>query len=286
MTGAPPPDVLERLNIRAGETLGGRVNRHWRVTCGGAPLVLRRWGAGWADVEYERALRAQVAALGWPAARDVSEVVESGGALWSLAEWRPGKPRGRSPAEARARGRLMADFHEATRSLPLGPRPGWRDTPAILADPALDRAFGQAAPDEARLLLWHLHRARALLAQVDTAGLPQQPVHGDFTPWNLLYRGGRLSGVLDFELGRPAWRVAEFALAWRGEHDEVLRGYAEVSPLSEAEWALITPVWWALLLEGAFRDLRAGRQDGGWTARMLRRRSALLPVDRYTGSGQ
>lgn len=58
MTGAPPPDVLERLNIRAGEALGGRVNRHWRVTCSGAPLVLRRWGAGRADVEYERALRA------------------------------------------------------------------------------------------------------------------------------------------------------------------------------------------------------------------------------------
>jgi Ser/Thr protein kinase RdoA (MazF antagonist) len=241
VTGAPPPDVLERLNIRPGEVLGGRVNRHWRATCGGAPLVLRRWGTGRADVEYERALRAQVAALGWPSARDVSEVVENDGALWSLAEWSPDEPRGRSPAEARAWGRL---------------------------------------------LLWHLHRARALLAQVDTAGLPQQPVHGDFTPWNLLYRGGRLSGVLDFELGRPAWRVAEFALAWRGEHDEVLRGYAEVSPLSEAEWALITPVWWALLLEGAFRDLRAGRQDGGWTARMLRRRSALLPVDRYTGSGQ
>lgn len=51
MTGAPPPDVLKRLNIRAGEALGGRVNRHWRVTCSGAPLVLRRWAAGRADVE-------------------------------------------------------------------------------------------------------------------------------------------------------------------------------------------------------------------------------------------
>ena len=42
---------------------------------------------------------------------------------------------------------------------------------------------------------------------------------GDFAPWNLRFQGGRLSGILDFELAHWDHRIADFALAWRGKYD-------------------------------------------------------------------
>jgi Ser/Thr protein kinase RdoA (MazF antagonist) len=71
-------------------------------------------------------------------------------------------------------------------------------------------------------------------------------------------QNGRLSGILDFELAHWDHRVGDFALSWRGKYDEVIHGYAEVSPLAPEEWALLTPLWWAGLIEGACQDLRNG----------------------------
>ena len=101
-------------------------------------------------------------------------------------------------------------------------------------------------------------------------------VHGDFTPWNLLFQNGKLSGILDFELARRDHRIADFALAWRGQYDDVIHAYFEVAPISAEEWALLTPLWWAQLIEGACRNIRAGVRDDGWTLKMLMRRSKLM----------
>src|SRR5205085_616727 len=74
-------------------------------------------------------------------------------------------------------------------------------------------------------------------------------------------------------------RVGDFAIGWRGKYDEVVRGYEQVSPLDPEEWALITPLWWAFLIEDACRHLRAGTQDDGWIAAKLRQRSPLMGPD-------
>jgi Ser/Thr protein kinase RdoA (MazF antagonist) len=104
-------------------------------------------------------------------------------------------------------------------------------------------------------------------------------VHGDFTRWNLLYRKGRLSAILDFELAHRDHRIGDFALAWRGRYDEVVYAYAEVSPLEPEEWELLTPMWWASLIENAGRHLAAGTWDDGWILKMLLRRSPLMGPD-------
>ena len=39
-------------------------------------------------------------------------------------------------------------------------------------------------------------------------------VHGDFTPWNLRFQNGTLSGILDFELAHWDHRIGDFALSW------------------------------------------------------------------------
>jgi hypothetical protein len=52
-----------------------------------------------------------------------------------------------------------------------------------------------------------------------------------------------------------------------------------VTPLEPEEWEMLTPVWWAWLIEGACRDLAAGTRDDGWTMRTLLRRSRLMGPD-------
>ena len=126
------------------------------------------------------------------------------------------------------------------------------------------------------MLLWHLERARALIAPLEPRARAGIAVHGDFTPWNLLFQNGKLSGILDFELARRDHRIADFALAWRGQYDDVIHAYFEVTPIRAEEWALLTPLWWAQLIEGACRNIRAGVRDDGWTLKMLMRRSKLM----------
>ncbi|CAN5356730.1 hypothetical protein BH11ARM2_BH11ARM2_12870 [soil metagenome] len=106
-----------------------------------------------------------------------------------------------------------------------------------------------------------------------------QPIHGDFTHWNLLFQDGHLSGILDFELARQDHHMADFCLGWRGKYDEVVHGYHEVSRLELEKWASLVPIWWASLIEGACKDMRQGFYDGGWTVKKLLERTPLMGPD-------
>lgn len=186
-------------------------------------------------------------------------------------------------AEQRARGRLLAEFHvDLARLGDFGQRKDWRRCEEILGDPTLDRLLAEherERPEEIRLLRWHLDRARARIAELHPHARPGRVIHGDFTPWNLRYTAGRLSGILDFELAHWDHRVGAFALSWRGRYDEVIHAYAELSPLEPEEWELLTPVWWAGLIEGACRHLAEGTRDDGWIVKSLLRRSPLMGPD-------
>ncbi|MGH9896881.1 MAG: phosphotransferase, partial [bacterium] len=120
-----------------------------------------------------------------------------------------------------------------------------------------------------RLLhLWE--RNGEVLTQL-VPGAPEPIViHGDVTPWNLRYRTGALSGLLDFDLAHLDLRVADFALSWRGRHDGVLEGYQEVSRLEPVEEELVIPIYLAWILACAACSIR----DGGsleWELAHLRR---------------
>jgi Ser/Thr protein kinase RdoA (MazF antagonist) len=277
--------VLETFGVRVVAPLGGRLNKHWLVHGRGGLRVLRRWAKPWDDIEYELRLLARVAALGWPVSPAVEDPVEVDGQVWCLFPYLPGDPpSGEDPiAEQRARGRLLAELHvDLARLGELGQRSGWRRCEEILSDPALDRVLAEhewERAEEVRLLRRHLDRARDRIATLQPHARPGMIIHGDFTPWNLRYAAGRLSGILDFEFAHWDHRVGDFALSWRGRHDTVVHGYAEVAPLEPGEWELLTPVWWAWLIEGACRDLAAGTRDDGWTVRALLRRSPLMGSD-------
>ncbi len=286
----PPPDLLLDWGLRDPRPLGGRLNRHWQVRAGTEVAALRRWHDPHA-VPYELDLLTRLTGCGLDLPWLLHGPMEREGAVWTLHAWVPGDPAPRE--DARARGRWLAELHGRWAAVPLPEdRPGFPDGLAVLHDPASDAlldAHEAARPDWVGLLRAHLHAARAATARVRTR--PRRLIHGDFTPWNLRVQDGQWTGLLDLEFTRPADPLADFALAWRGAHDDVIHGYAEVSPLSDEDRALIPALWWAHLLTGALHDLRAGTRDDGWTARMLARRSPLmgalgaaLPGVRYSGA--
>lgn len=285
MSLPPSAEILETFGVRVVSPLGGRLNQHWLVEARGERLVLRRWEQSADSVAYELHLLVRIAALGWPVASSVVGPVEWDGHYWSLFPFLAGEPPSEvNPrAEQRARGRLLARFHaDLARLSDIGQRETWRRCEEILGDLTLDRTLTEnegKQPDEVHILRWHLDRARERIAGLPLRERPGQIIHGDFTPWNLRFQEGRLSGILDFELSRWDHRVGDFALSWRGKYDEVIHGYAEVSPLEPEEWELITPVWWAELIELACRCLRDGIWDDGWIIKKLLQRSRLMGPD-------
>ncbi len=291
----PSAEVLALFGVRLVAPLGGRINQHWLVEAQGEQCVLRRWGqspllddAALIDeaINYEVRLVEALAALGWPVAPLAAGPIKIAGQSWSLAPFLPGDVPAMNGnvhggrEEQRARGRLLAEFHAGMAQVPdLGQRPGWQRCEEIVADPALDGAFAQnerAHPEEVRILRWHLEQACEQIADLGIQSRPGSIVHGDWTPWNLRFTNGRLSGILDFELAHSDHRVGDFMLSWRGKYDDVVLGYDEVSPLEPAEWALITPLWWAQLIYLACLDMKAGVKNDDWIIGKLLLRSPLM----------
>lgn len=291
----PSSEVLALFGVRFVALLGGRINRHWLVDAQGKQFVLRCWGRSplvddaalhEASIDYEVRLVEALAALGWPVAPTVRGPIEIAGQKWSLAPFLPGALPAMDGTvhgdrkEQRARGRLLAEFHSGMAQVSaLGQRPGWRRCEEILSDPAVDAVLAQnerERSEEVRILRRHLEQARQQVATLSLQDRPGMIVHGDFTPWNLRFVHGRLSGILDFELAHFDHRVGDFALSWRGKYDDVILGYEEVSPLAPEEWALITPLWWAQLIHQACLDMKAGIKDDGWIVGKLLLRSPLM----------
>jgi aminoglycoside phosphotransferase (APT) family kinase protein len=280
--------VTSLLHLRVERYLGGRANQHWLVRSADRPLVLRRYQlAPIGDVGYELRVLRRLADLGWPTPTATAEPVVVDGRTWCLFRWLPGTPpTGTDERSQRDRGRLLARLHHDLATLSdLGQRPGARRAEDVVADPELTlglRAYERLCPEEARLMRWHVDRARLAFAEVDLGACPLLVLHGDFINQNLLYHNGVLSGVIDFEGTHLNHRASEFALSWRGKYDDVLHGYTEVTPLTDVDRALLAPALWAWVFLGVAAELR-GMADGvvephrfEWQTSMLLRRSPLM----------
>lgn len=286
MFSPPEREVAHTFGIQILAFLGGRLNQHWLAESKGRQFVIRRWSPlHAATIDYELRLLNQVAELGWPVAPAIGEPIECQNHFWTLFPFLNGEPpyQKNSPEEQRSRGRLLARFHADLSNLScFGQRGKWRRCEEILSDQTLDATFSQYEqkyPEEIRVLRWHLDRARTCLEGLDPQSWPSIIVHGDFTPWNLRFQNGQLSGILDFELAHLDHRIADFTLSWRGKYDEVVYGYNEVSPLSPQEWQLLTPLWWAFLLEQAYELLQEEGNVDKWTLTKLLQRSPLMGED-------
>ena len=156
---------------------------------------------------------------------------------------------------------------------------------------SLIRAYERSYPTEGHILRRHLDRAHEAFTAIEVEAAETIVLHSDFAPWNLLFEDERLTGILDFEATHRDFRVADFALSWRGEQDEALAGYQEVHKLSDLDWQLLAPVYWSWMFIGVKKEItvmlsgKVPPHDFAWQVRHLLRRSGLLdrPAPRYPG---
>ncbi|MEJ3748812.1 phosphotransferase [Actinomycetes bacterium KLBMP 9797] len=289
------PEVCARWRLTPGPVLGDRATRTWAATRKGAAFVVQHYGsAALPDWRYALRVAAALRARGWPTPEPAEEPMVRPDGAWVLFHRLPGQPvrpaEEDRAAEERARGRLLARFHADAAATGITDQRGGFTGPAeLVAEPELDRWLREhetARPAEGRVLRTYRDAAARWFADhpVPDGDAPRSVIHSDFTPWNLLFDNGRLTGVLDFEATHYTFQVADFALSWRGYHDDVLRGYDEARSLSDVEWSLVRPVFWAYLFIGV-KDLLAAHYGGdrggvppdlGWHVRHLRAHSPLL----------
>lgn len=156
-------------------------------------------------------------------------------------------PRRVRPEHCGPVGAALAGLHVAgadfapTRRNALGPH-GWR--------PLLERSRARADEVQAGLAD-ELDTALSAILRAWPNGLPVGHIHADLFPDNVFFLDGKLSGLIDFYFAATdilAYDVAVCLNAWCFEADysfnvtkarSLLRAYAEVRPLSEAERAAL-----------------------------------------------
>jgi Ser/Thr protein kinase RdoA (MazF antagonist) len=267
--------VLDAWGLELDRALTGAGSGTWAVRRAGQPLVLKFFSSpSW---QFELEVAAALRSAGWPAPEPVRLPFVAADGAWVLFSHLPGSP---APDDQWARGRLLASLHRSLASL-SSPRPGFPLPSEVVGDPVLAsllRTWARSFPSEGAVLLDGLESAAGWFADHPVVDAPQSVIHGDFAPWNLLFSGGELSGVLDFEASHYTFQVADFVLSWRGYQDDVIRGYDSVRPLSEREWELIRPVYQAWMFLGVRSALEAGGPvDLSWQVAHLQKKSALIP---------
>ena len=237
-------------------------------------------------IGYELEVLARLDEAGWPVPAAVEEPVQIDGRTWGLFKFLPGTCRTNNDSkDRRTRGRLLAELHEATASLAaMGQRRGFGLSDEVIGDPRLIdsiRKYEQRRPSEGHIMRWHIDRANEIFNRLDLDGAVTTVLHGDIVPWNLLYEGESLTGVLDFEATHLNYRVADFANSWRGYQDEVIDGYQAVSKLTDLEWELLVPAYWAWLFIGVRKAIEISMEENAlpdfeWQIRHLLRREGLM----------
>ena len=248
------------------------------------PIIDRDW------VLHEHSILQVLAAADFPAPRLVSAgettLVERDGGIFALFEVYEGYFHSHNniflPGMAQqfisAAGKTLATLHLALRGFnPQGRNPngfmtisggrwhelGWYFSrlercaaflPTI-SMPALSTSYGnQASGRHVISAGWLRQRLGKLDDTLKHAPLPRVIAHGDYGPYNLLFRQGSPVVVLDFELARLDWRLTDFSSGlfffthgrtgfhWKKMH-WFLDAYRSTVPVSAEEIQYLPLVW-------------------------------------------
>lgn len=229
----------------------GVENTNYRLETDGARHVLTLFEARTdaASLPFCLGLTDHLAERGFPAPRPVRNragdwVGTLNGRPAAVIEWLPGAwLKAPASAEIEAAGSVLACLHldagrfPVKRKNPVGPE-AWR----TLADRCVTAAAGGD-----RVMLEGVEDALARLGDPFAGDLPVGPIHADYFPDNVLFEGGKVSGVIDFYFGCTgplAYDLAIALSAWGfdgagaplpGAIDAFMRGYETVRPLSPVE---------------------------------------------------
>lgn len=206
-----------------------------------------------ASLPFCLGLTAHAADRGLPCASALTDsdghtVGQLNGRPAAILEWLPGDwKRDPSPDDQRRAGELLARLHLAGADFPLERVDPVGPTARLaLFERSLTRA------DAADRLLLDRTAPWVVAGPPDPAvGLPHGPIHADYFPDNLLFKGDEPSGLIDFyfaNTGAFAYDLAIALSAWGFDADglplpaalEAFRaGYESVRPLSPAEDAAL-----------------------------------------------
>lgn len=248
---------LPRRRVRAGTN-----NEHWFV---GDRLVLRRYARRrpMTMIDYEHSVLSHLHEAGWPVAAplpawDGRTVVVDDDRCYTLFPRLPGRVgaagRRRDP---RALGQLLACLHSDLEPIaqqittpplprpddPPGAPPVWPPAFRIGFDPIWE-GLG-ALPDAAlgAALRAAIDRLGEEIAAVDTDTVPSGIVHGEWGHGQILYRGGKVTGVLDFDFTHPDLLAVDLGIATSGadirDSAEMIVGYRAERGLSAAELTVV-----------------------------------------------
>lgn len=300
----------------------------WAVACEKGPFLLKRRDAG-----AEGPLLALIQHVQGEAARagiPVPEAVPvrgggSGGALalrldgrlYEMSRFVRSSGFDQTPAACRAAGAMLGRLHGMLATLTIPPAlfqagsGGARGYHRLLRVQTDLVQVGDRLRGEGRKIARHLAEMYALAGErAAAAGVehwPLQLTHGDWHPGNLLFEGGEVVGLIDFDAVRPAPRaldvaygVLQFSLTrgaapvheWPAEADlgragAFLSGYAEraPSPWVPGEAAALAWLMIEALIAEASGPLSAtgefGGVDGLSMAAFIERKSVWLRDHQY-----
>lgn len=270
-------NLLTGWPIEAPSTLtplaGGTNNRAWLVEAERGPAYVLRLMAGGADpvrVRYEAALLAALDAISLPfdlplplltRAGDMLVLVEQDNAepaVATLTPFLPGRVPDRTVANNAHAGVALAQLDAALASIPASSLPANQGTPRffygdlahchpLVPDPlaAAEQLLQPVQVQPISQIFRQTQRDWETLAAQD---LPQQLLHRDYGPGNMLMDGERVTAILDFEFAGVDRRVFDLcvAISWwpvramgTGQEWELIdsfgRAYSAFLPLTNEE---------------------------------------------------
>lgn len=263
------PLGLGELHEHAGIAAGMQNSNYFVTTAAGRFVLTLFERIEVAELDFYLALQEHLAARGLPCPRPL---VDGDGRRWRPLAGKPAALLSCLPgaaietpdaAQCLAVGRLLGELHMAAADFPA--------PPANPCGADWCRATGQAllpllSADEADLLADEL----AFQAGVDRTALPYGVIHADLFRDNVLWEGGRPSGLLDFYFAGADCLLLDLAVVandWCFSAETLaalVAGYRSVRPLDEPEaaaWPAMRRAaalrFWLLRLDAKYRP-RAG----------------------------
>jgi Ser/Thr protein kinase RdoA (MazF antagonist) len=148
------------------------------------------------------------------------------------------------PRQPRELGRLLSRLHRDLAAVAVaGPPDTFPQVLEMPADPAWQRLGALDDPVLTGLIRRKLAEVRTAAGSIASGRLDVQLVHGDWHDGNILYRGGTVSGVLDFDFAHSDLPLVDVAIATLipGVEDsaQIAAGYFGARPPTEHELDLI-----------------------------------------------
>jgi Ser/Thr protein kinase RdoA (MazF antagonist) len=287
------------------------------VTSEQGKFLLKRRAKGRDDpfkVAFCHAIQLHLAAKGFPlpaligTKRENNSMLQWRGGVYELFEYIQGQPYPQTAEATRDSGRVLAVFHSLLDGFRSEWQPGGgsyhgsqyveqavKQIPSVVAHGANSDVEGTLS------LLMELYQQ--CVAEVEKAGFatwPQQVVHGDWHPGNMLFRDNLVVAVIDYDSARLLPRAIDIANGalqfsiigdeedvsfWPAEIDEkryreFLAGYDGVMLVSKAELRMLPWLMIEALIAEAVIPIAAtgmfGRTEGMKFLEMVKKKVAWL----------